>query len=93
MVQVTVVPTDTVYGLGADAFNLDATARIFTIKHRPRSLPLPILVSRPRQAWALSGNVPPEAAELVEPMLAEGRFGGPAFSGAVGAVPAQGSTR
>jgi len=60
-----VMPTDTVYGIGADAFNGEATGRIFELKRRPRSLPLPILVSRPKQAWALSSHVPPEATELV----------------------------
>lgn len=63
--EVVVAPTDTVYGIGADAFNEEATARVFRLKQRPRSLPLPILVSRPKQAWALSASVPPAAVELV----------------------------
>lgn len=62
--ELVVMPTDTVYGIGADAFNPEATRRIFEVKKRPRSLPLPILVSRPRQAWALSADVPPQAIEL-----------------------------
>eukprot|EP00325_Prymnesiales_sp_UTEX-LB-985_P002225 CAMPEP_0174706202 /NCGR_PEP_ID=MMETSP1094-20130205/9142_1 /TAXON_ID=156173 /ORGANISM="Chrysochromulina brevifilum, Strain UTEX LB 985" /LENGTH=153 /DNA_ID=CAMNT_0015904441 /DNA_START=29 /DNA_END=487 /DNA_ORIENTATION=+ len=33
-------PTETVYGLGAHAFDADAVARIFTVKGRPRSDPL-----------------------------------------------------
>ncbi|HSD28827.1 MAG TPA: L-threonylcarbamoyladenylate synthase, partial [Vicinamibacteria bacterium] len=33
-------PTETVYGLGADAFNVDAVARIFAAKARPRFDPL-----------------------------------------------------
>lgn len=60
-----VFPTDTVYGIGADAFNQFATARIFQAKQRPRSMPLPILVARPRQAWALCATVPKDATELV----------------------------
>lgn len=59
-----VVPTDTVYGVAANAFDKNATAKIFAAKNRPRSLPLPVLVSRPRQAWALCSFVPPVAAEL-----------------------------
>lgn len=62
--RVVVFPTDTVYGIGADAFNPFATATIFSAKSRPRSLPLPVLVARPRQAWALCAHVPREAAEL-----------------------------
>lgn len=61
---VVVVPTDTVYGIAANAFDPAATREIFRIKRRPRSLPLPVLVSRPRQAWALSASVPPSAAAL-----------------------------
>lgn len=59
-----VTPTDTVYGLAADAFAKDATARIFALKQRPRSLPLPVLVARPRTAWALAASVPNAAVEL-----------------------------
>jgi tRNA threonylcarbamoyl adenosine modification protein (Sua5/YciO/YrdC/YwlC family) len=59
-----VFPTDTVYGVGGDAFNQFATSRIFDVKARSRSMPLPVLVSRPRQAWALCAEVPKAAAEL-----------------------------
>lgn len=59
-----VMPTDTVYGLAADAFTPGATQKVFELKKRPRSLPLPVLVSRPRQAWALASSVPDGATEL-----------------------------
>lgn len=62
--ELVVVPTDTVYGVAADPFAVGATAKIFELKNRPRSLPLPVLISRPRQAWALCDSVPPGAAEL-----------------------------
>jgi L-threonylcarbamoyladenylate synthase len=38
-------PTDTVYGLGALAENEEAVERIFSLKKRPRHMPLPLLVS------------------------------------------------
>ncbi|MDR0497732.1 MAG: Sua5/YciO/YrdC/YwlC family protein, partial [Treponema sp.] len=38
-------PTETVYGLGADAFNLSALARIFEAKNRPRFDPLIIHIA------------------------------------------------
>ncbi|MBI2858384.1 MAG: threonylcarbamoyl-AMP synthase [Chloroflexi bacterium] len=38
-------PTDTVYGLGCNAFNTQALVRIFEVKRRPRHLALPLLVS------------------------------------------------
>lgn len=59
-----VTPTDTVYGLAADAFARGATAKVFALKNRPRSLPLPVLVARPRTAWALASAVPRPAADL-----------------------------
>ena len=62
---IVVFPTDTVYGVGGDAFNQFATAKIFDVKRRPRVMPLPVLVSRPRQAWALCSDVPQTAADLV----------------------------
>ena len=40
-----VVPTDTVYGLAADAGNEEAIQRVFEIKNRPREKSLPVLVS------------------------------------------------
>lgn len=59
-----VLPTDTVYGLAANAFDRRATASIFVAKRRPRGLSLPVLVSRPRQAWALCAEVPETATVL-----------------------------
>ena len=38
-------PTDTVYGLGADALNEEAVNRIYRIKQRPFDQPLPLLIS------------------------------------------------
>jgi L-threonylcarbamoyladenylate synthase len=43
--DVIVYPTDTLYGLGADIFNSKAIDRIFTLKHRPHDLPLPVMVN------------------------------------------------
>ncbi len=39
-------PTETVYGLGADAFNPAAVARIFEVKKRPKFDPLIVHISR-----------------------------------------------
>lgn len=39
-----VIPTDTVYGLGARPDDASATSRIFDVKGRPRDLTLPVLV-------------------------------------------------
>ncbi len=44
--EVVAFPTETVYGLGADAFNADAVAKIFELKKRPRFDPLIVHISR-----------------------------------------------
>ena len=46
-------PTETVYGLGAHAFDADAVASIFTVKGRPRSDPLIVHVPSPEAAEEL----------------------------------------
>ncbi|HID25623.1 MAG TPA: threonylcarbamoyl-AMP synthase [Thermoplasmata archaeon] len=43
--NVGVYPTDTLYALGADIYNEDAVKRVFLIKHRPLSEPLPTAVA------------------------------------------------
>jgi len=60
-----VLPTDTVYGLAADAFHQKGTARIFAAKQRSRSLPLPVLVRSPKQLLGLCTDLPPAAERLM----------------------------
>ena len=43
--DVIIYPTDTLYALGADIYNEDAVKKVFKIKRRPKSLPIPIAVS------------------------------------------------
>ena len=45
-----VFPTETVYGLGADATNADAAARIYAAKGRPSDNPLIIHIASPEDA-------------------------------------------
>ena len=60
------IPTETVYGLGADALNEDAVLRIFLAKGRPQDNPLIIHV--PDASWLerYCENVPQEAYALAE---------------------------
>lgn len=50
-------PTDTVYGLGADAFNSKATERVYKVKQRSHRLPLPILLADATQVAAVVDSV------------------------------------
>jgi L-threonylcarbamoyladenylate synthase len=59
-------PTETVYGLGADAFAPVAVARIFEIKRRPRFDPLIVHICHPRQLEKLVLHVPLNAKRLMD---------------------------
>jgi len=50
-------PTDTVYGLGSDAFNIEAVERIYRVKQRPRHLPLPVLLADSSQLASIVDSV------------------------------------
>jgi len=51
-------PTDTVYGLGADAFNSTAVERIYEIKNRPKHQQFPLLIADVKQLTALAEPIP-----------------------------------
>lgn len=63
--QVVVVPTDTVYGVGADAFSADAVAAVLAAKGRGREMPPPVLVPNVRTVDGLATEVPPWARDLI----------------------------
>jgi L-threonylcarbamoyladenylate synthase len=51
-------PTDTVYGLGADAFNSTAVERIYEIKNRPKHRQLPLLIADVERLTTLADPIP-----------------------------------
>jgi len=59
-------PTDTVYGLGADASNSGAVERIYEIKNRPKDQQLPLLIADTSQLTAVAGEIPGIAWFLAE---------------------------
>ena len=59
-------PTETVYGLGADALNARSVAKIFELKQRPRFDPLIVHIAEPCQLAALVTSIPPAARELID---------------------------
>jgi L-threonylcarbamoyladenylate synthase len=59
-------PTDTVYGLGADAFNSRAVERIYEIKSRPKHQQLPLLIANTSQLTAMADPIPGIAWFLAE---------------------------
>src|SRR5271157_4753486 len=59
-------PTETVYGLGANALDAAAVAKIFAAKGRPPNNPLIVHVARVEQARDLVAEWPASAAQLAE---------------------------
>ena len=52
------VPTDTVYGLGADAFNADAVQKLYTLKGRPAGNPIPLVLGTVDDVHQVAQNLP-----------------------------------
>jgi L-threonylcarbamoyladenylate synthase len=59
-------PTDTVYGLGASAFDSGAVERVYEVKQRPRHLPLPVLLAGEAQASIVASVISRSAAVLMK---------------------------
>lgn len=57
-------PTETVYGLGADALNADASKKIYEAKGRPCDNPLIVHIAEFSDLEKISGNIPPAAKKL-----------------------------
>jgi tRNA threonylcarbamoyl adenosine modification protein (Sua5/YciO/YrdC/YwlC family) len=64
--QLVVLPTDTVYGIGADAFDPAAVRSLLAAKGRGREMPPPVLISAATTLDALAVGVPSYARALVE---------------------------
>ncbi|MCI6193692.1 MAG: adenylosuccinate synthetase, partial [Faecalibacterium sp.] len=82
--QLVALPTETVYGIAADARNGAAVAKIFVAKGRPQDNPLIVHVTGPEMLPGLVSEVP-ERAQLLMPYhvlqdaYEEERLGGKAF--------------
>jgi tRNA threonylcarbamoyl adenosine modification protein (Sua5/YciO/YrdC/YwlC family) len=64
--ELIVLPTDTVYGIGADAFRPAAVASLLAAKGRTRHMPPPVLVGSARAASALVEDLGPFGQELID---------------------------
>jgi L-threonylcarbamoyladenylate synthase len=60
------IPTDTFYGLSADPFNLAAIEQVYSVKGRPDTKALPILVNSLEQAALLARELPETFLTLAE---------------------------
>jgi len=64
--QCVVLPTDTVYGIAADAFSPQAVATLLAAKGRGRNMPPPVLIPRIQTLDGLATDVHPDARTLAE---------------------------
>jgi L-threonylcarbamoyladenylate synthase len=64
--EVVVLPTDTVYGVGADAFDAAAVAAVLAAKGRGRDMPVPVLVPNPDTVDGLATAVPAYVRRLID---------------------------
>lgn len=82
---VVIYPTDTLYGLGANALNEEAVKKVFSIKERSLSKPLPILVKNMLWAENLAEITSPKK-KILEKVWPVGEETDKDFSGKVTAV-------
>lgn len=64
--EIVAFPTDTVYGLGADAANDNAVRKIFEAKGRPADRPLSVLVADNEDIKKYAKNIPNSISKLVD---------------------------
>jgi L-threonylcarbamoyladenylate synthase len=64
--ELVVLPTDTVYGIGADAFRPAAVTDLLGAKGRGRHMPPPVLVGSIRAASALVEDLGPYGQQLID---------------------------
>ena len=63
--DVIVFPTETLYGLGADALDISAVEKVFQLKGRDPNQPFPVLVSDRSMLESLVGQIVPLAEKLM----------------------------
>lgn len=67
--EVVAFPTETVYGLGADALNEAAVQKIYAAKGRPSDNPLIVHVAQKEQIPLLAAEVPPLAQKVIDAFM------------------------
>lgn len=64
--EVVAIPTETVYGLAADAFNENAIKKVFQVKGRPQDNPLLVHIYKLEQVYDICKDIPQEAKKVFD---------------------------
>ena len=64
--ELVVFPTDTVYGVGVDAFNAEAILKLYDVKQRPLDKGIPILLADFSDITKVATDIPPAAQAAIE---------------------------
>lgn len=64
--EVVAIPTETVYGLAADAFNENAIKKVFQVKGRPQDNPLLVHIYKLEQVYDICKDIPQEAKKIFD---------------------------
>jgi L-threonylcarbamoyladenylate synthase len=64
--ELVVMPTDTVYGIGTDAFSINGVEKLLAAKGRERNMPTPVLIGNPNALSALTARVDQRMQDLVQ---------------------------
>ncbi len=64
--KIVAFPTETVYGLGANALNSEAVEQIFVAKGRPSDNPLIVHIADKEKVYELTENIPEKASKLMD---------------------------
>ena len=64
--RLVLLPTDTVYGVAADAFDPDAVTALLAAKNRGRGMPVPVLIGEASTLAGLVVHTPPAATALAQ---------------------------
>lgn len=63
--EIVIFPTDTLYGIGVDAFNAAAIDRLYQVKERSLDKGIPILLADPETVSHTAGRIPDLAQTLI----------------------------
>ena len=63
---IVIFPTETVYGIGVNPFNIRAVEKVYEIKKRPKEKPISLLISDLSMLYEISDNISNEELKVIK---------------------------